>query len=77
MDLGEAQSVTPYCISFTEGVAAGLVQTCVFTNWGGSLLGSSIHTLLFKISLLIYLWLCWVFVAARAFLWLQREGTAL
>ena len=37
----------------------------------------SIHTLLFKISLLIYLLLCWVFVAARAFLWLQREGTAL
>ena len=38
VDLGEAQSVTPDCISFTEGMVAGLVQTCVFTNWGWSLL---------------------------------------
>ena len=38
MDLGEAQSVTPDRISFTEGLVAGLAQTCVSTNWGGSVL---------------------------------------
>ena len=27
--------------------------------------------------LFIYLWLCWVFVAARAFLWLWQEGATL
>ena len=49
MNLGEAHSMIPDHVDFTEGMVAGLVQTCVSSSWGGSLL-DVFHSYIYDLS---------------------------
>ena len=49
MNLGEAHSMIPDHVNFTEGMVAGLVQTCVSSSWGGSLL-DVFHSYIYDLS---------------------------